>query len=381
MFPYLYTPNPTYNNNVNFIFENDTMVNCPEISYCNTTLFEYIRKFGVEVETDYTKPGLYVVEVTSHYFFPKLKELIPDDILTRIRNNNVKLVIFHAREAVACRILKGILDEVCRSLDISKTSLTFVTGNMRESNIDEMHSHGYDVIGFFMFDMKYSSIHDNDIPIPESTTFDKRKFLCLNKTSKPHRNLVVARLEQLDLISQGHVSYIKHPTCRDNPADAVGYFNYLDADTKAHMHNVCNSEPMVLDLDGTIPNSNFHGDSPSLYRNTNFSLVTESMVTDETLFITEKTFKPIRHNHPFMIYGSHGTLDLLHRLGYRTYQCMFDESYDSQVHDDTRLTSILSQVVKDVAITKEVKNIAKYNYNVLVNTCYKTRLENLFNIL
>jgi hypothetical protein len=45
-------------------------------------------------------------------------------------------------------------------------------------------------------------------------------------------------------------------------------------------------------------------------------------------FVTEKTFKPIQYQHPFMVYGQKNTLKFLHNLGFETFENLFDESYD-----------------------------------------------------
>lgn len=46
-------------------------------------------------------------------------------------------------------------------------------------------------------------------------------------------------------------------------------------------------------------------------------------------FVTEKTFKPIQYQHPFMVYGQQNTLKFLHNLGFETFENLFDESYDT----------------------------------------------------
>lgn len=45
-------------------------------------------------------------------------------------------------------------------------------------------------------------------------------------------------------------------------------------------------------------------------------------------FITEKTYKPIYMQHPFMVYGHSNTLTRLRELGFVTFDNLFDESYD-----------------------------------------------------
>ena len=71
----------------------------------------------------------------------------------------------------------------------------------------------------------------------------------------------------------------------------------------------------------------FHQD---LSLQTCFELVTETDVFN-SLFITEKTFKPILNKSPFLISGSPYTLAYLRKLGFETFDKLFDESYDSEI--------------------------------------------------
>ena len=52
------------------------------------------------------------------------------------------------------------------------------------------------------------------------------------------------------------------------------------------------------------------------------------------VFLTEKTFKPIKHCQPFIIFGAVGTIQHLRQMGYRTFDHVIDHSYDS-IQDNT----------------------------------------------
>ena len=62
-------------------------------------------------------------------------------------------------------------------------------------------------------------------------------------------------------------------------------------------------------------------------------------------FITEKTFKPIALQHPFMVYGHSNTLSRLRDLGFETFPEMFDESYDLSRGNPTTKLNILKNNV------------------------------------
>lgn len=110
--------------------------------------------------------------------------------------------------------------------------------------------------------------------------------------------------------------------------------------------------------------------NPDWYNHTYFSLVSETCITrqkfsynknndDAALFITEKTFKPIMYQHPFMIHGQPLLLSYLKSLGFETFENLFDESYDQIDDNEKRLDKIIENTVKlDSTV---YKNIACYD--------------------
>ena len=70
-------------------------------------------------------------------------------------------------------------------------------------------------------------------------------------------------------------------------------------------------------------------------------LVTETVATGRRHHLTEKTFKPIALGMPFVIVGTRGSLEYLRSYGFRTFQGIWDESYD-QADDDVRIERITS---------------------------------------
>lgn len=77
-------------------------------------------------------------------------------------------------------------------------------------------------------------------------------------------------------------------------------------------------------------------------------------------FITEKTYKPIAHQHPFMIYGQSHTLARLHDLGFETYENLFDESYD---HVASAVSTVTDKKL-DIIINN-VRDFERRPYNQL----------------
>jgi len=70
-------------------------------------------------------------------------------------------------------------------------------------------------------------------------------------------------------------------------------------------------------------------------------LVTETVATGRRHHLTEKTFKPIAMGMPFVIVGTRGSLEYLRSYGFRTFEGIWDESYDN-AEDDVRIQRVAS---------------------------------------
>jgi hypothetical protein len=92
-------------------------------------------------------------------------------------------------------------------------------------------------------------------------------------------------------------------------------------------------------------------------------------------FLTEKTFKPIRHGQPFVIFGTAHSLATLRRLGYKTYDQYIDNSYDT-VTDNTERFIKLIDTVRNLsnqdlhAWFEQLAEDARYNQELFVGSKY-----------
>lgn len=93
-------------------------------------------------------------------------------------------------------------------------------------------------------------------------------------------------------------------------------------------------------------------------QNTAIHLVSETVFHESKIHVTEKTFKPIVMKQPFIVFSGPGTLQYLKSYGFRTFDCIWDESYDLEQDHDTRLEKIIN-IIKDLSrkSDKEFENI------------------------
>jgi hypothetical protein len=63
------------------------------------------------------------------------------------------------------------------------------------------------------------------------------------------------------------------------------------------------------------------------------------------VFLTEKTFKPIKHGQLFFVAGPAGSLQALRDLGYRTFDSVLDTTYD-RIADNTQRWQRLCEAIQ-----------------------------------
>jgi hypothetical protein len=100
-------------------------------------------------------------------------------------------------------------------------------------------------------------------------------------------------------------------------------------------------------------------------------VVTETVASGRRQHLTEKTFKPICLNMPFVIVGNAGSLEYLRMYGFKTFDHLWDESYDTETDDVLRIEKI-GQLLKDLdslsatskqQLFQQASVITQYNFN------------------
>jgi hypothetical protein len=81
-----------------------------------------------------------------------------------------------------------------------------------------------------------------------------------------------------------------------------------------------------------------------------FSIISEASFAENQCFLSEKTFKPLRVGHPFIVYGNRGSLNYLRDLGYKTFHPWIDERYD-ELECWERLDAIIDAINKVQVLT------------------------------
>ena len=82
------------------------------------------------------------------------------------------------------------------------------------------------------------------------------------------------------------------------------------------------------------------------YNETGLSIVSETNDNCYDVFMTEKIWKPIIAGHIFIVHGNFEYLKKLKELGFRTFETVFDESYDKMYDSEKRVDEIVKLIKK-----------------------------------
>ena len=118
-------------------------------------------------------------------------------------------------------------------------------------------------------------------------------------------------------------------------------------------------------------------------------LVTETVATGRRQHLTEKIFKPIAQAMPFVVVGTAGALAYLRSYGFRTFDTVWDESYDDIMDDPARIACI-GRLLRDLdgltvnqkqELFEQCRPIIEHNYNHFYSGAFEAVLWSEMNLM
>jgi hypothetical protein len=195
-----------------------------------------------------------------------------------------------------------------------------------------------------------------------------------------------------DLVKDGTVTY----QCYGDSAAQTPQFELVRAFTQAQLdeckrlYSICDPHIPIR-----IDNSDFSGSFPRQYFLDSYvNIVGETHFVNvpygfNTSFVSEKTFNAIANNQMFIVVGQAGSLDLLKSLGYKTFDGIIDETYDTIVHNGDRLAALTTEITRYLSKPLDeiradyikVQDIIQHNRDLLFSQSLETRLQHLVDSL
>jgi len=182
---------------------------------------------------------------------------------------------------------------------------------------------------------------------------------------RTHKNLVVDQIQQENLQDKILVMYMNY-----NISDFKNDFEW-EPDIENFDHNITSPDHQVqyqghsLALSKILP--------IQVYNRTAYSIITETGIDNHYSFFTEKTAKAMMARRLFVTFSGQGFLQNLKMHGFRTFDCVIDESYDLISNNYDRWEAAFGQVqqlckMDQSEVFEKISPVVEHNYRLLMST-------------
>jgi len=163
----------------------------------------------------------------------------------------------------------------------------------------------------------------------------KKTFLIYNRAWSGTREY---RLRFSDLLIERGLIDQCQTSC--NPVDPELNIYYADHDFSNQTWRPTNRLENFL-LPTTADATSSADFNTTDYEATDIEVVLETLFDDDRLHLTEKSLRPIACNQPFILAGTLGSLEYLRGYGFKTFDSVWDESYDQIANPEERLIAVV----------------------------------------
>lgn len=284
-------------------------------------------------------------------------DIISKEALEYIINNQLTILICWGTEGWNFPLEPFLkLQDEFENKGIDVTKIKFISGNnlIKDTIKEKSEMMGvnlrFQFFGFQLWELFHRKEIENndgyyglkDLIVQKQIKHKKIKsFLNLNANIRWHRLAMVSLIHNNEKIKKsGLYSFLGRDYGYEMTAErylndealefvSIDFFKNNKRDKNNFINYIKNWSPISLDVTPEEIENNDRIFTTQIYKDTLFSLVSESEYQNEVFFVTEKTWKPISSNHPFIIFGNNNILSYLKNLGYETFPEIFDETYDT----------------------------------------------------
>jgi hypothetical protein len=314
-------------------------------------------------------------------------ELLNSKYLEDLQSGRALLLIDQSVEGYQTQWLWEWFHKKCETYNINPSAIIYLTGNQQcaeqyndwhteyaknQTKLKVLASTSLSLYIYQTYHRDHLTISFNDIlDYKQKNLKNISLYNCTNLRSRPQRVLNFLHLTNADLISDGMISIGDK---KDWPKFSVQELKKYNLPA-----NIVEQSAAPLTINHSrMSDSEYHVYITRIlndvYQDTWVSLITESSYFDyeHSVFISEKTFKPIACMQPFIIVGSKHTLKYLRQLGYRTFDGFIDESYDD-MDDCERFLGIVNALEKikntkdKTAWYESMRDILEHNHKLFLS--------------
>ena len=337
------------------------------------TFLKYCKLDNVPVNcvlaNDYlTKTNSAYYPINLNFWDPDIDyiQLMDTYSRNRFKNGDFKVLFYYTEGDNPNPEIYNSLDRMQQKHGYDKDNIRFAIGNYKLKN-----EHPFIYFPDMELYYRYLQVIENKFVKKQNIHKPRdKKFTCLIRADKIWRKIFASYLYQLDLLQHGYFSYTnyKYDTSVSGVNDIDSWLNY-DETLYENIASFSLRLPYRCDDLSDSEHNNHKLVNHNFYTNSYFNFVVETLFSNDTIVLSEKTFKPILNLQPFVLIGNPGSLQLLRDLGYRTFEEVIKQDYDKVIDHKDRMSSVL-KVCYDLCklshqhhlrIQDIIKDIVAYN--------------------
>lgn len=309
-------------------------------------LVEYLRQEGIDVEIrtvdQSTADSYYVIALSFFDFGISWFDLLSDELLNRLRRRQIRLLFWYS-EGDNPQHIRDHLDAQAQAADVDPNQVWIVSANSAADDVDN-------AVWFADDEMLYRYRNRRIMADPTHDDVRRYKFTALVRTHKWWRATVMANIWRHGWHTDALFAYNTNISVGEPPEE-----NPIEIDRFEGLRNAVDQfiahGPFVADGLTSDEHNNHTFHVADHYRNSYFNVIVEThMDADQSrgVFLTEKTFKPIKHGVPFLMFGCAGSLEKIKSLGYATFDDIIDQTYDLENNTTDRYSQAMT-VLENIA--------------------------------
>ena len=337
-----------------FWYANDYHVSIEHlIEYCDLKpIPEQKPIFFSSSKVDKTKNNIFFI--TAKVLGSGLEELLDwKDEIKWCDDNGITVIYDHSWESLRLCIPKNNIQEIKNIIPKKfKIFCNFIKGDTQLNNpiFSYFKKYAVDVMWFPMYlgyQMELMKDDNWNVINPSKTIERKYLFsLLCGEIRKPHRALTLAGLMAEDLLANSfYTTFLRkhgdefqstnslYPSDTCISKDKHQHFKYakysIDNYDKIMVNKLFDTDAINLEIDNnTLDNTDLDFRIPIQMHESYFNIVMETFAWHQFCFFTEKTFKPMIAEKPFIICGTLYQNQYLKSLGFEIFPEIFDYSFE-----------------------------------------------------
>lgn len=276
----------------------------------------------------------YIISISFFDFSIDWPALLPANRLEQLQQGEIDILFYYSEGDNPVRMRNHLLAQFAQA-KVAIDRVRMISANSAADALPGSAWFADDELLFRHRNRQHAALAWHDRP-------RSRLFTALVRTHKWWRATVMADFWRRGWHNLGYFAYNPNITVGDTESD-----NPIEVDRwpelRSNTHRFLQHQFQADSLTGDQHNDH-HLIVQEHFADAYVNIVLEThMDADQSggVFLTEKTFKPIKHAQPFLIFGCAHSLSCLRNLGYRTFDHVIDTSYDSIEDTTARYTRLM----------------------------------------